>query len=116
MTKIIITTLTIIICLIPLGAKAETTISVPSDLGAKYFLINKAKLPNGNLQVVTKRMGPSGTSFARREINCRNMTFRYTGEGDSIAELNSPYEKGAMGKLTPKSISTYIAQATCRSK
>jgi len=97
-------------------AMAETRISVPTDAKASYFILSKAKLANGNLQVVSRRVGPSGTSYSRREINCQRMTFRYTGEGDTLRELDQPYNKGAMGPLTEGSISTYISMAACRGR
>jgi len=96
------------------AAQAGPRISVPSDPRAAYELISRSTLPNGRLSVVTKRSGPSGVSYSRREIDCRAMTFRYTGEGDTPAQLDRPYGKGAMGPLTPQSISTYVAQSVCR--
>jgi hypothetical protein len=96
------------------AAQAGPKISVPSDPRAAYELVSRSTLPNGRLSVVTKRSGPSGVSYSRREIDCRAMTFRYTGDGDSLAALDRPYAKGTMGPLTPQSISTYVAQAACR--
>ena len=95
---------------------AETSVNVPTDPRASYFIVSKTKLANGNLQVVSRRVGPSGTSYSRREINCGGMRFRYTGEGDTLSEINQPYSKGAMGPLTEGSISTYIALAACRGR
>lgn len=93
---------------------AERVVHVPTDAQARYAILSVSTMRNGNLEVVTRRNGPSGESFSRREINCDQMTFRYTGEGDSLAELSSPYSKGAMGPLTEGSISTYVARAACR--
>ena len=93
---------------------SETAIAVPTDPGAAYTLLSYRKLNNGHVEAVTRRVGPSGQSFARREISCRNMTFRYTGEGDTLEELNAPYDRGRMGRLIEGSISTYISKAVCR--
>lgn len=104
-----------LIALIAAGAaQAGPRISVPSDSRAAYELVSRSPLPNGRLSVVTKRSGPSGVSYSRREIDCRAMTFRYTGDGDTLAQLDQPYAKGKMGPLTPQSISTYVANAVCR--
>jgi hypothetical protein len=90
-------------------------VSVPSDPGATYRLLRWSPLPNGNLEAVTRRDGRSGTSFARREIDCDAMTFRYLGEGNTMDEAlaDSP-NPGQMGELTSQSISTYISEFVCR--
>lgn len=87
---------------------------MPSDSGASYLLIRWRRVPNGHLESVSRRDGPSGVSYARREIDCDAMTFRYLGEGDTLedAEADSP-NRGEMADLTPESISTYVSQFTC---
>lgn len=94
------------------GAGGET-VPVPSDPRASYRLLSWSRLPNGNRQATTRREGPSGISFARREIDCEAMTFRYLGEGDTLeeAQLNRASER--MGELTEGSISTYVATFVC---
>jgi hypothetical protein len=81
---------------------------------AKYRLLGQRTLPNGNLEVLTERTGTSGTSFARREIDCDAGTFRYLGEGDTQdeAERDSP-NPGAMGILIYPSISSETAEFAC---
>ena len=89
-------------------------ISVPSDPRASYQLVRWSRLSNGNLEAVTRRDGPSGTSFSRREIDCGAMTFRYLGEGDTMEEaLADSANAGAMAPLTSQSISTYVSQFVC---
>jgi hypothetical protein len=99
---------------LPPTAEGEP-VSVPSDPGATYRLLRWSRLPNGNLEAVTRRDGSSGTSFARREIDCRAMTFRYLGEGDTLEQAlaDSP-NPGQMGELTSQSISTYVSEFVCR--
>jgi len=99
---------------LPPNTEGES-ISVPSDPGATYRLLRWSRLPNGNLEAVTRRDGRSGTSFARREIDCDAMTFRYLGEGDTLeqASADSP-NPGEMGELTTQSISTYVSEFVCR--
>src|SRR5947209_2415714 len=58
----------------------------PSDPGASYRILKIGTLKGGNLEVLSRRDGRSGTSFARREIDCAAYTYRYLGEGDTRAE------------------------------
>jgi hypothetical protein len=71
-------------------------------------------LPSGNLEVLTRRDGRSGTSFSRREIDCTAGTFRYLGEGDTReqAEEDAP-NSGGMTPLTERSISSETAIYVC---
>lgn len=95
-------------------AQAGESVYVPTDLKASYeMLINKPI--NGRLLVVTKRVGPSGTSFAAREIDCQAGTFRYVGEGSSMEALRAnAHDKDRMAVLTAGSISTYVAIHACK--
>lgn len=90
------------------------SIPVPSDPKASYRLLDWSKISNGNLEATTRRDGPSGTSYARREIDCDARTFRYLGEGDTLeaAKADGP-NPGEMGELTEESISTYVSNFVC---
>jgi hypothetical protein len=94
-------------------APAGESFPVNSDT-AKYRLLRQRTLSNGNLEVLTERIGTSGTSYARREINCDAGTFRYLGEGDTQndAEQDGP-NPGAMGILIYPSISSETAEFAC---
>jgi hypothetical protein len=72
------------------------------------------RLAGGHLEVLSQRTGPSGTSYARREIDCRAETFRYLGEGDNRAEAerDSP-NPGPMTALTGTSASSDVATEAC---
>jgi hypothetical protein len=90
-------------------------IPVPGDPArAVYQLVRMRTMSNGHLETLTRRDGSSGTSYARREIDCRRMEFRYLGEGDTKAEAeeDSP-NPGKMSELTPHSISTEISEYLC---
>lgn len=89
-------------------------IQVPSDSRASYHLLQWSKLPNGNREALTRRDGPSGTSYARREINCPSMQFRYLGEGDTLEEARANRADASLSELTPGSISTYVSEFVCR--
>ncbi|MBX3561102.1 MAG: hypothetical protein KF780_04745 [Sphingomonas sp.] len=90
-------------------------VPVPSDPRASYRLVSWSRMENGNLEALTRRDGPSGTSFARREIDCDAMTFRYLGEGDTLAEAEADSPNlGEMSALLPGSISTEVSEFVCR--
>src|SRR3546814_12020848 len=48
------------------------SIPSPSDPKASYRIVKISKMPNGHLEVTNRRDGTSGTSFSRREIDCRS--------------------------------------------
>jgi hypothetical protein len=89
-------------------------ISAPSDPGADYRILSIKRRPNGNLEVVSRRDGSSGTSFARREIDCESETYRYLGEGDTRkgAETDGP-NPGPMTAITGSSASSDVLRAAC---
>lgn len=97
----------------PEGSTGEP-IEVTSDPRATYQLLQSSNLPNGNLEVLTRREGPSGVSFARREIDCGDMTFRYLGEGDTVGEAKQDSPNiGAMSEAMSTSISGEVARSVC---
>lgn len=99
--------------LIPTPGATGDPVPVPSDPGATYHLIEWREMPNGNREAITRRAGRSGTSFARREIDCGSMTFRYLGEGDTLEEARIDRPTPTMGELVPGSISTDVSRFVC---
>ena len=95
-------------------AAGGTAFDVPSDPRARYFLLNVAPGEGGNIVATTRREGPSGTSFSRREINCDAQTFRYIGEGDTLEQAKQPAPNpGDMGPLVDGSISDVSVKFAC---
>ena len=88
---------------------------VPSDPKATYDIeVMDVGQGKSALFVVGKRVGPSGTSFTAREVNCVNATFRYMGEGDTFDEMKANInDRASMAPLVEGSISYYIVQAAC---
>lgn len=90
-------------------------IPVPSDSKAEYTALQVTPKPNGLVEILSQRVGPSGISFAMREVNCRTNRARYIGEGDTRAEAmrrkNPPWE---MGPLFEGSISWHVSQFACQ--
>ena len=90
-------------------------LDVPSDPKAKYELVKVGKGKSGNIIAITKRTGPSGVSFAKREFNCREGTMRYLNERDSLEEVSAKNPKYHVGKMAPAtgSISGDVRVALC---
>lgn len=90
-------------------------IDVPSDPGVGYRLLDVSPGKNGNLIAISRRVGKSGVSYARREIDCAAMTFRYLGEGDTLEQAKADSSNpGDMGMLTDGSISDVISGYACQ--
>lgn len=96
------------------GGTMGTPFDVASDPRARYFLLDVKKGEGGNIIATTRREGPSGTSFARREIDCRGNKARYLGEGDTLAVTKrAGYHVGPMGDLVDGSISDVASRFAC---
>lgn len=97
------------------GVLAAQPIAIPSDSRARYEAISVTKRQDGLVEIITRRQGPSGTSFARREVDCRRRMFRYIGEGDTLEEAQRPAPNpGQMAALVKGSISYEVVQFACR--
>lgn len=96
-----------------LAQAREMAIFVPSDSRAVYTVVERSKA-GSKRTILTKRVGPSGTTYARREVDCVGETFRYLGEGDSVAEARRGKATDQMGPLVHGSISYYVAREACK--
>jgi len=92
---------------------AAQPISVPSDPRASYTALQVTPQPNGVVTILTRRAGPSGTSFALREVDCRSDRARYLGEGDTAEEAQHGRTPGTMAPLAAGSISWHVARFAC---
>jgi hypothetical protein len=91
------------------------SIPAPSDPNASYRIVKISKMPNGHLEVTSRRDGTSGTSFSRREIDCRSYEYRYLDERDTLAEAEKDGSNiGSMSGLTGTSASSDVANAACK--
>lgn len=102
------------LAVIPAVALAQP-IPVPSDSKARYTALQVTPKPGGMVEILSRRVGPSGTSFALREVDCRNDRFRYLGEGDTREEaLQRKDSPGPMADLFDGSISWHVSHFACR--
>jgi hypothetical protein len=95
------------------AAKRGPTVPVWSDPKATYTDEGSGELANGNLWIITRRDGPSGVSFSKREIDCAAETFRYMAEGDALNSMSASND-ATLGQLTEGSISTLVSDYACR--
>jgi hypothetical protein len=91
---------------------SEYPLSIPSDPGVKYYVLNKEGTKDMPI-LVTKRIGSSGTSYAKRIFDCKNKTTKYLGDGDTIAEMNNSSPSPSMGGIYPQSIAWYQWNHVC---
>lgn len=96
------------------AADDGTPYSAPADPNATYSLLTVKPGKAGKIVALTRRSGPSGTSFANREIDCGKQLARYIGEGDSIEEATAPSQNpGMMSPLIEGSSTWAAVQAAC---
>jgi hypothetical protein len=97
------------------GQMEGEVIPVQGDpAGAAYQLLGWVEQADGHRVAVTRRDGTSGTSYARREIDCENMQHRYLGEGDTRAEAEEDYSRpNPMSDVVSGSISAEITKYVC---
>ena len=93
---------------------AEIPLNVPSDPKAIFFVLEKGSRGTERT-IVTKRVGPSGTSYSERLYNCTDHTVKYLGTGDSIAEMvASSTVTTNMGPIIQGSIAYYVGIEACK--
>lgn len=106
------------LCLINSDEAASETsnlnerIQVPSDSRASYFLIKLAARKSGDLEITTKRLGPSGTSYSVRLVRCSPLSFGYIADGESVETLKRD-EAPKLSSLVGGSISDVISRYAC---
>lgn len=101
------------ISVVCLPAQAQENVAVPSDPKARYTLLEAKEKDDGLVESLTRRDGPSGTSYSKRLIDCDNATFRYIADGDTLEEMKPKTYFDPMGPLTFGSISMYVSAYVC---
>ncbi|MCZ2496408.1 hypothetical protein GN316_06535 [Xylophilus sp. Kf1] len=87
-------------------------VSVPSDPNANYYVLEKGG--KGNIRtIVNKRVGPRGTSYSKREYDCRKELVRYLATGDSLDEYKSSVMKDKFAPVAQGSIAYHISVVAC---
>lgn len=101
----------------PSPAERGATIGVPTDLKASYSVESVSKTKAGMVRIISKRIGPSGTSYSHRECNCAKSTFRYIGDGETVEAMNARKPDTAFTKLVGNngqgSVSYHVCAHAC---
>ena len=96
-----------------LPAQAQENVAVPSDPKAKYTLLEAKERGDSLVEILTRRVGPSGISYSKRLTNCGNATFKYIAEGNTLDTMKPKTYSNPMGPLTFGSISMYVSAYAC---
>lgn len=89
-------------------------IPVLSDSSTQYTALQITPKRDGLVEILSRRIGSSGTTFAFREVDCDTNRFRYLGEGDT--RQKALRRKNPPEPLTPLfegSISWYVSRFAC---
>lgn len=90
----------------------EVPLVVPSDSKGTYYILEKGG--KGHMRtIVTKRVGPSGTSYSKRLFDCNQGTVKYLGTGDTLAQMNAGKPEAKMAPVVDGSIASYVGGAAC---
>jgi hypothetical protein len=109
--KLLIAVLALIASAVALAG--EKPLVVPSDLKGQYFVLEKGG-NNTDRTIITKRIGPSGTSFSKRLYNCKNNTVKYLGTGDTLAAMSASKPDPNMGPIVGGSIAFHVGLEACK--
>ena len=88
-------------------------VPVPSDLRARYMIIDKSWL-GGDRIVVTKRVAREGTTFTKRRFDCEKNTVMSLGEAASKEALETAAADSRMSPIAPESVAYYISLEACK--
>ena len=92
---------------------AQETFKVPSDPKATYTVLERGRI-GAERFIVTRRTGPSGTSYSKRLYDCKRALTRYLGTGDSLAELAASRPEPKMAPIISGSIADVVGGVACR--
>jgi len=113
-TSIVLTIAAVATQLSVSAALAETEVRVPSDPSARYFVLELTSVGEEAFEIITRREGSSGTSYALRRVTCNPYLFGYMAEGDTLANLDDRDPDPMMSVLVAGSISDVISTYACQ--
>lgn len=100
--------------LLPFSAlSAEYSLRIPTDTKAQYTILEKGS--QGQMKtIVTKRVGPSGTSYSKRIYDCQNRTVKYLGDGETLKQMKASKPDERMAPIVSESIADYLRIEACK--
>ena len=105
----------IVICLTVSACEKGGTIdsfTIPSDPKGVYVVLEKSGEGNERT-ILTKREGPSGTTYSKRLYNCAENTVKYLGTGSTMEAMNASPADPNMAPITDSSIAHYLGLKAC---
>lgn len=93
--------------------KYLSTLSIPSDAGARFFVLEKSGSPEARI-IVTKRVGSSGTSYSKRLYNCKYDNVKYLGSGSTLSAMETSQPDPDMASIVEGSIAYYVGIEACK--
>jgi len=90
----------------------ESTFTIATDPKGIYVVLEKGGEGNERT-ILTKREGPSGTTFSKRLYNCAENTVKYLGTGDTMEAMAASPADPTMAPITNSSIAYYLGQKAC---
>lgn len=88
---------------------------IPSDASATWVVLEKTGAPADELHTITtKRSGPSGVSWSKREYNCLRWTVRYLGTGSTPEQMRASAADARPAPITQGSIADHLGREACR--
>jgi hypothetical protein len=97
----------------PANNTGEKQLHVPSDPKATFFVLERGG-KGAERTIVTKRVGPSGTTYSRRLYNCTNNTVKYLGSGETLSDMNSSKPDPSMVPIVEGAIAYYVGLEACK--
>jgi hypothetical protein len=86
---------------------------VPSDAKASFDVLEKGALGEWRT-IITKRTGPSGTTYSQRAYDCRANTVKYLGSGESLGAMKASKPDPNLAPIVPGSIAYFVGLEACR--
>ncbi|HDI5943942.1 TPA: hypothetical protein POA93_002292 [Escherichia coli] len=102
-----------LLTVVSFGGFAAEEMRIPSDTKATYTILDKDI--NGSMAtIVTKRVGPSGTTFTKRLYDCSSWTVKYLGDGETFEQMKSSKFDSKMANIVEGSIADYVGRKACQ--
>ncbi|AZS56804.1 hypothetical protein C5E18_12040 [Pectobacterium parmentieri] len=103
-----------VLLLVSGGVSAKSyVITIPTDSKAQYTILEKGS-QGGMKTIVTKRVGPSGTSYSKRIYDCKNSTVKYLGDGETLEQMKASSPDPRMSGIVYESIAYYLGVEACK--
>ncbi|MFC4349604.1 hypothetical protein ACFO5Q_17270 [Kordiimonas lipolytica] len=110
-----VTVVTSCFALLTTQAQAQNfpPLQISADPSARYEVLDVTQRADGMFEIVTKRTGKSGISYAKRLVDCRSQTAKYLGDGETLESMERSKPSPRMGPLVEGSSTHAVAMYAC---